>query len=64
MLKDGYGADISEDIIKHLVDSIQKDEGETHIFSCMVGFGWLNINIDSKEYIYYNGKKIEDYITI
>lgn len=64
LLKDGYGADISEDIIKHLVDSIQKDEGETHIFSCMVGFGWLNINIDSKEYIYYNGKKIEDYITI
>ena len=62
LLKDGYGIDVSEDIRKHLLESIEKEEGETHNFSCMMGFGFLNIHIDSDEYTYFNGKDFDDYI--
>ena len=62
LLKDGYGIDVSEDIRKHLLESIEKEEGENHNFSCMMGFGFLNIHIDSEEYTYFNGKDFDDYI--
>lgn len=62
LLKDGYGIDVSEDIRKHLLESIEKEGGETHNFSCMMGFSILNIHIDSEEYTYFNGKDFDNYI--
>lgn len=62
MMEDGYGTDISDDIIMHLLESLKKGEGETHYFSCSIGFGFLNVRIDNETYEYSNGKSFDDYI--
>ena len=62
--EDGYGTDISDDIIMHLLESLKKGEGETHYFSCSIGFGFLNVRIDNETYEYSNGKSVNGRIRV
>ena len=62
LMDNGYGADVSKDIIEHLLKSIEMGNEETHRFTVSMGFGSLTIFIDNEEYTYSNGKNFDDYI--